>query len=99
MTKAQLIAILADRIRHLTHADVEVATRHLLGQVSESLAAGRRVEVRGFGSFMLHYRRPRMGHNPKTGAPVAMPGRRVPHFKPGKSLRERVNRAIPDAGT
>jgi integration host factor subunit beta len=99
MTKAQLIAILADRIRHLTLADVEEATRHLIGQLSESLAVGQRVEVRGFGSFVLHYRQPRAGHNPKTGAPIAVAAKHIPHFKPGRSLRERVNRDMADTGT
>ena len=91
MTKAQLIAALADRHPHLLPIDVDVATRHLLRQVSESLACGERVEVRGFGSFVLHYRQPRIGRNPKTGLPVALPGKFVPHFKSGKRLRERVN--------
>jgi integration host factor subunit beta len=90
MTKAQLITILAARQLHLTPADVDEATRHLLGQVSDSIARGERVEVRGFGSFVLHYRRPRMGRNPKTGVPVALAGKFVPHFKPGKTLRDRV---------
>jgi integration host factor subunit beta len=99
MTRTQLIAILATRMRHLTHDDVEEATRHLLGQLSQSLASGQRIEVRGFGSFILHYRRPRTGHNPKTGAPVVVPAKHVPHFKPGRSLRERVNGVMADAGT
>jgi integration host factor subunit beta len=96
MTKSQLIAMLVARSRHLTHGDVHAATQHLLDQVSDTLAAGRRVEVRGFGCFRLHYRQPRMGHNPGSGASIAIPGRHIPHFKAGKSLRERVNAVTSD---
>ncbi len=92
MTKSELIEILADRQRHLGPADVEMAVRTLLEQMSESLADAERIEVRGFGSFCLHYRPPRTGRNPKTGSAVELPGKHVPHFKPGKELRERVNR-------
>lgn len=91
MTKSELIELLADRQRHLGPADVELAVRTLLEQMSEALARDDRIEVRGFGSFCLHYRPPRTGRNPKTGAAVELPGKHVPHFKPGKELRERVN--------
>jgi integration host factor subunit beta len=91
VTKSELIEILADRQRHLGPADVEMAVRTLLEQMSESLADAERIEVRGFGSFCLHYRPPRTGRNPKTGSAVELPGKHVPHFKPGKELRERVN--------
>ena len=70
---------------------VELAVKHLLELMSSSLANGERIEIRGFGSFSLHYRPPRMGRNPKTGDAVALSGKHVPHFKPGKELRERVN--------
>jgi integration host factor subunit beta len=63
----------------------------MLEQMSESLANGERIEIRGFGSFSLHFRPPRVGRNPKTGASVSLPGKYVPHFKPGKELRERVD--------
>jgi integration host factor subunit beta len=63
----------------------------LLEQMSDALSTGQRIEIRGFGSFSLHHRPPRIGRNPKTGEPVALPGKHVPHFKPGKQLRERVN--------
>jgi integration host factor subunit beta len=63
----------------------------MIGYMSEALAGGERIEIRGFGSFSLHYRPPRVGRNPKTGASVPLPSRRVPHFKPGKELRDRVN--------
>ena len=66
----------------------------ILDQMADSLARGERIEIRGFGSFSLHYRAPRMGRNPKTGDPVSLPGKYVPHFKPGKELRERVNQSL-----
>ncbi|MEM1090419.1 MAG: integration host factor subunit beta [Pseudomonadota bacterium] len=93
MTKSELIEALALSQRHLAYTDVEMAVKTLIEQMSDSLASGNRIEVRGFGSFSLHFRPPRMGRNPKTGDAVALPGKHVPHFKPGKELRERVNRA------
>ncbi len=91
MTKSELIEIIAAKQYHLAYRDVEIAVKTLLEQMSESLATGHRIEIRGFGSFSLHYRPPRIGRNPKTGEPVALPAKYVPHFKPGKELRERVN--------
>ncbi len=91
MTKSELIEIIARKQKHLPSKDVELAVKHLLELMSGSLASGERIEIRGFGSFSLHYRPPRMGRNPKTGAAVALSGKFVPHFKPGKDLRERVN--------
>lgn len=91
MTKSELIDRLSEQQNHLHHLDVELGVKSILEQMSASLAAGDRIEVRGFGSFSLHYRAPRMGRNPKTGEPVALPGKHVPHFKPGKGLRERVD--------
>lgn len=91
MTKSELIETLALRQTHLAFADVELAVRNVIEQMSGALANGERIEVRGFGSFSLHYRPPRTGRNPKTGTAVALPGKHVPHFKPGKELRERVN--------
>ena len=93
MTKSELIELLAEQQPHLSQADVELAVRSIIEQLSKALADGERIEIRGFGSFCLHYRPPRMGRNPKTGDPVALPGKHVPHFKPGKELRERVNEA------
>lgn len=92
MTKSELIEALAARQNHLAASDVELAVKSLLEQMSQALAHGERIEIRGFGSFSLRYRPPRMGRNPKTGDAVALPGKYVPHFKPGKELRERVNR-------
>ena len=91
MTKSELIDRLAEVQQHLAHLDVELGVKSILEQMSGSLSHGERIEIRGFGSFSLHYRAPRMGRNPKTGDAVALPGKHVPHFKPGKSLRERVN--------
>ena len=91
MTKSELIESIARKQRHLPAKDVELAVKHLLELMSEALAEGKRIEIRGFGSFSLHYRPPRLGRNPKTGEAVALSGKYVPHFKPGKDLRERVN--------
>jgi integration host factor subunit beta len=91
MTKSELIAALAASQPQLQPRDVELAVKELLEQMSAALASGERIEVRGFGSFSLHYRPPRTGRNPKTGETVSVPDKYVPHFKPGKELRERVN--------
>lgn len=91
MTKSELIEALARRQSHLAYKDVELAVKSLLEQMSQALATGQRIEIRGFGSFSLHFRPPRVGRNPKTGASVGLPGKHVPHFKPGKELRERVD--------
>lgn len=91
MTKSELIEAIARRQNHLNAKDVELAVKHLIEIMSNSLASGERIEIRGFGSFSLHFRPPRIGRNPKTGEAVALSGKHVPHFKPGKDLRERVN--------
>ncbi len=91
MTKSELIEKMARKQSHLKDKDVELSVKSLLEQMSRSLAMGERIEIRGFGSFSLHYRPPRIGRNPKTGDSVSLPGKYVPHFKPGKELRERIN--------
>lgn len=91
MMKSELIERIARKQSHLAYKDVELAVKSLLEQMSNSLSNGERIEIRGFGSFSLHYRPPRAGRNPKTGDSVSLPGKHVPHFKPGKELRERVN--------
>jgi len=91
MTKSELIDKLSSQQRHLAHLDIELAVKSILEQMSAALSGGDRIEIRGFGSFSLHFRAPRMGRNPKTGEAVALPGKHVPHFKPGKMLRERVD--------
>ena len=80
---------------HLKAEDVDLAVKALLEMMGGALAQGDRIEIRGFGSFSLHYRPPRMGRNPKTGESVALPAKHVPHFKPGKELRERVSDVTP----
>ena len=99
MTKSELINALSEQLRHLEQADVEMAVKQVLEQMTGALAEGGRIEIRGFGSFSLHYRPPRVGRNPKTGDAVALPGKYVPHFKPGKELRERVNDPVPNAAS
>ncbi|MDZ4730571.1 MAG: integration host factor subunit beta [Xanthomonadales bacterium] len=94
MTKSELIDKLSAHQRHLAHLDVELAVKAILEQMSAALSSGDRIEIRGFGSFSLHFRAPRMGRNPKTGEAVALPGKHVPHFKPGKMLRERVDQPM-----
>jgi len=91
MTKSELIEIISAKQKHLPAKDVELAVKQLLEIMSDALATGERIEIRGFGSFSLHFRPPRQGRNPKTGEAVALAGKHVPHFKPGKDLRERVN--------
>jgi integration host factor subunit beta len=91
MTKSELIELIAAKQKHLAAKDVELAVKQILEIMSDALAQGSRIEIRGFGSFSLHFRPPRQGRNPKTGETVALSGKYVPHFKPGKDLRERVN--------
>lgn len=91
MTKSELIDKLITRQSHLPPKVVENAVKEVLEQMAATLAGGDRIEIRGFGSFSLHYRAPRIGRNPKTGVKVALAGKYVPHFKPGKELRDRAN--------
>jgi integration host factor subunit beta len=91
MTKSELIERLADKLSHLSAKDVESAIKEILEMMAQTLSKGERIEIRGFGSFSLHYRAPRTGRNPKTGESVELAGKYVPHFKPGKELRERVD--------
>ncbi|GAB4181926.1 MAG: integration host factor subunit beta [Wenzhouxiangellaceae bacterium] len=94
MTKSELIERLASHQPHLDQADVELAVRTIIERMTQSLATGDRIEIRGFGSFSLHFREPRIGRNPRSGESVALPGKYVPHFKPGKAMRERVNSSV-----
>lgn len=94
MTKSELIEKLADNLSHLSAKDVEQSIKEILELMAQSLSKGERIEIRGFGSFSLHYRAPRVGRNPKTGESVELSGKYVPHFKPGKELRERVNLSV-----
>lgn len=90
MTKSELIEALALKQTHLMQTDVELAVKLVLDQISASLSRQERVEIRGFGSFALHRRPARVGRNPKTGDAVPIPAKHVPHFKPGKEMRERI---------
>lgn len=99
MTKSELIEILSQRQAHLKSDDVDLAVKALLDMMGSALSGGDRIEIRGFGSFSLHYRPPRLGRNPKTGESVALAGKHVPHFKPGKELRERVSSVAPQEET
>lgn len=93
MTKSELIEALAKQQPHLAIKDVELAVKCIIEQMNLALASGDRIEIRGFGSFSLHHREPRVGRNPKTGESVSLPSKHVPHFKPGKELRDRVDSA------
>ncbi len=91
MTKSELIETLSMKQTHLMQKDVELSVKLILDKISNALAEQQRVEIRGFGSFALHHRPARLGRNPKTGAAVHIPPKYVPHFKPGKEMRERIN--------
>ena len=93
MTKSDLIVRLAERFPQLVAKDADFAVKMILDALSEALVKGDRVEIRGFGSFSLNYRPPRVGRNPKSGGKVSVPEKWVPHFKAGKELRERVDKA------
>ena len=90
ITKSDLVKALSKNQRYLAPKDVEVVVRSLINMLSNSLSSGERIEIRGFGSFNLHYHPSRIGRNPRTGESVKIAGKYVPHFKPGKELRKRV---------
>ena len=94
MTKSDLIVRLAERFPQLVAKDADFAVKMILDALSEALVKGDRIEIRGFGSFSLNYRPPRVGRNPKSGDKVRVPEKWVPHFKAGKELRERVDKSI-----
>lgn len=100
MTKSELIALLAAGPavigNHLTARDVDDAVNSILNAMTAALAQGSRIEIRGFGSFSLNYRPPRVGRNPKSGDTVEVPAKIVPHFKAGKEMRERVDKLADD---
>ncbi|MGZ8273142.1 MAG: integration host factor subunit beta [Burkholderiaceae bacterium] len=95
MTKSELIAKLAERNPRLVARDADEAVNTMLDAMTDALAGGQRIEIRGFGSFALNYRPPRVGRNPKSGDRVQVPAKYVPHFKAGKELRERVDGTEP----
>lgn len=94
MTKSELVEIIASKQTQLSVKDVELAVKTILDLMSSALATGQRIEIRGFGSFSLHHRAPRVGRNPKTGESVQLEAKSVPHFKPGKELRDQVNDSL-----
>jgi integration host factor subunit beta len=91
MTRSDLVEELAARFSQLTQRDAEFAVKAILDAMNDALVRGHRIEIRGFGSFSVNHRPPRMGRNPRSGESVAIPEKRVPHFKPGKALREAVD--------
>ncbi len=91
MIKSELIAHISAKMMHLPEHQVTDGINHILKLMSESLISGQRIEIRGFGSFTLHYRAPRKAHNPKTGERVVTEAKYSPHFKPGKALKDRIN--------
>jgi integration host factor subunit beta len=91
MTRSDLVEELANRFSQLTHRDTEYAVKAILDAMNDALVRGHRIEIRGFGSFSINRRPPRLGRNPRSGESVAIPEKRVPHFKPGKALRETVD--------
>jgi integration host factor subunit beta len=91
MTRSDLVEELAARFSQLTQRDAEFAVKAILDAMNDALARGHRIEIRGFGSFSVTHRSPRMGRNPRSGESVAIPEKRVPHFKPGKALRQAVD--------
>lgn len=91
MVKSELISRIANKQSHLSIKDIELSVNLIVECMSNNLGDGNRIEIRGFGSFSLHYRPPRKAHNPKTGARVYTAAKHTPHFKPGKDLRERVD--------
>jgi integration host factor subunit beta len=91
MTRSDLVEELAARFGQITQRDAEFAVKAILEAMNDALARGHRIEIRGFGSFSVNYRPPRMGRNPRSGESVAIPEKQVPHFKPGKALRQAVD--------
>jgi integration host factor subunit beta len=92
MTRSELVSMLADRFPQLVRADADLSVSAMLDAIAGRLAQGGRIEIRGFGSFSLNHRPARVGRNPKTGEKVSVPAKRTPHFKPGKELRESIDR-------
>ena len=92
MIKSEITKSLARRQTQIVFADIELAVKIILENMTSALSSGERIEIRGFGSFDVHYRPPRIGRNPKSGKAVSVPAKFIPHFKAGKELREGVNK-------
>ncbi len=95
MTKSELIEQIAAKHTQLSAKDIELAVKAIIAYMTDVLADGGRIEIRGFGSFSINRRPPRMGRNPRSGEQVVIPEKLVPHFKPGKALREAVDAQVP----
>lgn len=95
MTRSDLVEELAARFTHLTQHDAEQAVKTMQDAIAHALTQGQRIEIRGFGSFSITHRQARLGRNPRSGAAVQIPEKRVAHFKPGKALRESVDNLVP----
>ena len=95
MTRSELVILVANRLSYLTHKDAEIIVDTIIDSMVESLAQGERIEIRGFGSFAVKYRNIREGRNPKSGETVHIPAKRMPHFKIGKGLYDRINPTVP----
>ena len=91
MNRSDLVQVLSNRFSQMTQADAETAVSTILETMNSAMVRGHHIEIRGFGSFSVIHRASRMGRNPRSGAPVEIPATRVPHFKPGKALREAVD--------
>ena len=98
MNRSDLVTEMATRFDQLSQSDAEMAVTTLLEAMGNAIARGHRIEIRGFGAFSVKQQAPRMGRNPRNGDSVAVPERRVAHFKPGKELREKVNAAHANGG-
>jgi integration host factor subunit beta len=92
MTRSDLVAALGERLSQISQRDTEYAVKAVLDAMSDALAQGHRIEIRGFGSFSINRRTPRRGRNPRSGVQVQIAEKLVPHFKPGKALREQVDK-------
>ena len=93
MNRSDLVQAIKKKQEYMSMEDIKLSVQGIIECVSDALASGRRVEIRGFGSFAVRERSPRAGRNPKTGETVSLPRRHSLRFKPGKALRERVDRA------
>ncbi len=91
MTKSELVEKVARKVKNFSKKDIEVICDIIFNSMTETLKAGDKVEIRGFGSFKVKERKPRQGRNPKTGDTIDIPFKKVPFFKAGKELRERVD--------
>jgi integration host factor subunit beta len=96
--KSELVRALNEKLPELQVKDVELALNCILRQLADAIVQGERIEIRGFGSFNLHHRPPRIARNPKTGEAVNLPAKVAIHFKPGKEMRDRVNAARDKCG-